>query len=190
MNNDELYHYGVPGMRWGHKKAQPIQGQNMRGSAKQPTTNIKRTSKPKTSNSSNKKAKPTDEEKAQLKEEQAQAKAERKAQSFKRGLIAVGIALAVIGGVILAKKIANNITDDKKGAYNHIKNDVSKKIDKGKKTVEKAKSKVVKKSIFVNPFNQPNYNPYRQSNKTQAVKRTSKESKKAINNLIKKIVSQ
>lgn len=23
MNNNELYHYGIPGMRWGHRKSQP-----------------------------------------------------------------------------------------------------------------------------------------------------------------------
>lgn len=27
MNKDELMHYGVPGMRWGHRKALPTAGQ-------------------------------------------------------------------------------------------------------------------------------------------------------------------
>ena len=30
MYNNELYHYGVPGMRWGHRKAQPISAERRR----------------------------------------------------------------------------------------------------------------------------------------------------------------
>ena len=30
MNKDELMHYGVPGMRWGHRKALPISSQRAR----------------------------------------------------------------------------------------------------------------------------------------------------------------
>ena len=30
MNQDELMHYGVPGMRWGHRKALPISSQRAR----------------------------------------------------------------------------------------------------------------------------------------------------------------
>ena len=115
MYNDELYHYGVPGMRWGHKKQYSTQGGRVRYKIKkQPKQN-------------------SEKQENQEKQEATTQQSSR----FKKGLIAAGVALAVIGTIIVARKIGQNksqISVDKK------------KVSKGKKTVDKLKNKKVSKT--------------------------------------------
>ena len=126
MNNNELYHYGVPGMRWGQRKQYPVQGQHP-GTKKQQTT----TSKPRP-----KKQQTKPKQQAPKKQEQQQATPQQSSR-FKKGLIAAGVALAIIGTFVIARKMGQN----------SVKLPVEEKtVSKGKSAVDKLKNKKVSKS--------------------------------------------
>lgn len=104
MNNNELYHYGVPGMRWGRRKGPTVNGQNVRVSKKQTATQ-----KPK----------------KQPKQEQPQ-ESEPAPSKSKKGWLIAGAVLAVIGTVVIAKKLGKAKSGN-----------LAKRIDSGKEAVAK-----------------------------------------------------
>lgn len=128
---DELYHYGVPGMRWGQRKQYQVQGQQT-STQKQPTASKPR---PKTQNVTSKpRPKNQQVKKTEQPKKQEQQATEQQSNRYKKGLIAAGVALAIIGTFVIAKKIGQN------SAQLPVE---KKKVSKGKKAVEKVKNKLV-----------------------------------------------
>lgn len=125
MNNDKLYHHGVKGMHWGQRKQYQAQGQQA-GAQKQQNT----TSKPRPKKQQVKKTE-------QPKKQEQQQATDKQSSKFKKGLIAAGVALAIIGTFVIARKMGQNSVQ--------IPMD-EKKVSKGKNTVDKLKNKKVSKS--------------------------------------------
>lgn len=118
--SNELYHYGIPGMRWGVRRASKSKGQNYSKDA----IEAKRLKKKKVNEMSN------DELKTLTKRQEL----EKKHKEFNPSKIAKGI--AIVGAVALAIGTLNNLYNNSKNAVNN-----GKEITKKYRSYQMAKHK-------------------------------------------------
>lgn len=137
IDNDlYLYHYGVPGMKWGKRKAIPISGQNGTTTQKQvvgkPAPKKQTVTKPAPKKQAVQKPEP---EKQQVQEN---TEPTQKNSALKKGLIIAGVALAAIGTAILISKYTKSLANNGKGVADKV-------LTKNLKTKNETKS--IKKTL-------------------------------------------